>query len=281
MRNKTSSKKLNKAYIEFGEPTLFIIQECEQALLNEVEDKFIQEYGSCINGFNTAAGAVSGPKLFGESHPNSTISNNLTYEILVYLINNSTLTIDEVSKIFGLSYAIIRHIFQGDRHRWLSREFPDEYSKLELLRLNKKGSMYKSIKYPGVVDAFKIIITCPDIPFKEISEFLNISLDTINSISKANGYTWLAEEFPLEYKLLLSQKGSRGKHLISGEKISAMCLGIQYPPILSPSGEVYTVNNVSAFAREHTLDKSTLHRVLTGRALTHKGWKICPKEQVF
>lgn len=42
--------------------------------------------------------------------------------------------------------------------------------------------------------------------------------------------------------------------------------------LISPTGETFTVQNVSAFCREHGLYKSAMAQVLTGKAKSHKGW---------
>ena len=45
--------------------------------------------------------------------------------------------------------------------------------------------------------------------------------------------------------------------------------------ILAPDGLQYgPINNIAAFAREHGLDQSNMHKVVSGKLKTHKGWRL-------
>lgn len=51
-----------------------------------------------------------------------------------------------------------------------------------------------------------------------------------------------------------------------------------YPLILSPEGITHSITHLSNFAKEHSLDPSALSRVLSGKAKSHKGWKLASME---
>jgi len=45
--------------------------------------------------------------------------------------------------------------------------------------------------------------------------------------------------------------------------------------LLAPDGERYgPINNIAAFAREHGLHHSHMHKVITGKRKSHKGWRL-------
>ncbi len=44
--------------------------------------------------------------------------------------------------------------------------------------------------------------------------------------------------------------------------------------VKSPKGREYTVENISAFARKHKLDRSSLSRLVNGIRDTHKNWTL-------
>jgi hypothetical protein len=57
-------------------------------------------------------------------------------------------------------------------------------------------------------------------------------------------------------------------------KFCAKAQGIEYPPILSPEGIVYTIDNLSEFCRVYNLQTSNLRKVLNGARISHKGWVL-------
>ncbi len=110
---------------------------------------------------------------------------------------------------------------------------------------------------------------------------------TITEVSNLTQHsTWLEKEYPDIYLNILNLKGNRRSILnkVSASKRSiTMCAasrGITYPLIYSPEGKVYNVTNTSAFAKEHGLHNGHLGSVLNRKAQSHKGWKLCPEEQV-
>lgn len=47
-----------------------------------------------------------------------------------------------------------------------------------------------------------------------------------------------------------------------------------YPKIKDPEGNIYTVDSVRGFAREHELNNTCLCAVLNGKQKQHKGWSL-------
>lgn len=284
MRNNTNSLKLNKALKEFGEPSLQILITCDKSELDDLENINITKYNAVDNGFNTAYYAAGGCSLSGECHPLATVSNAYIIEVLEYILDNPRKTLSEVSIELNVSFSIVSHIFKGDRHTWVHNQYPELWARiLELQKLKSRGEYKGTSKCSdsSIALVMSIIVNCPDITYKEISEFTGVPLDSINSLTKGSSFKWLADISPEEYRELMSLKGTRSRHKQVGGTMSAKARGITYPILISPGSIKYEVTNVSAFAREHRLDKSTIHRVLTYKADRHKGWKRCQEEQVL
>ena len=128
------------------------------------------------------------------------------------------------------------------------------------------NSKYSNETIEQVLD---LLLIEPAITQKEIAEYLNISINVVNGVSCGDTHKWLATKYPDKYEKLESLKRTRLSH-----HVSAHNRGIVYPPIKSPTGEVYEVTNTRAFAREHGLNHSSLGKVLRGVNKHHLGWKL-------
>ena len=127
---------------------------------------------------------------------------------------------------------------------------------------NSSGSKYKNDQ---IVEVFKLLVHQPDKTFSEIEQITKVSVGTIKMVSCSKAHTWLEQKFQEEYTILKQLKGSRN---------SAKHKGIQYPSIVSPENIVFTVANLSKFARENGLQSSHLCQVLRGDRPSHKGWTL-------
>lgn len=102
--------------------------------------------------------------------------------------------------------------------------------------------------------------------FSKISSYTGVSVDTIKHISRLDSHGYLEEIEPEAYKLVRQKYKTRDN--------SAAFKGIVYPTLISPEGVEYTVDNVHKFANEHGLQYQNLHKVLTGKRISHKSWKL-------
>ena len=284
MRQEINSKKLNQAFKDFGAPTLEILEVVPNDIcMDTLENYYIFSYDTVNTGFNSAERAGGGCSLQGENHPLAQHSNIELENALKYIIDNPKLTVENISKKLGISIRTISGILKQSSNLWLAKACPESWSKLTQLRVYKNRGEHKGSSKTSnedIILVLRILTQCPDIPYKEVAEFTGVSIDSINALAKGAAYNWLAEEFNEEYMVLMSLKGSRSRHVEVGKSLSVSALGIKYPKIISPSGNTYKVDNISAFAREYSLDKSTLHRLLNRQVKQHKGWKVCQEEQV-
>lgn len=105
-----------------------------------------------------------------------------------------------------------------------------------------------------------------DLKYKDIAIKYTVTLDTIKHIARLSSHRYLEEDFPVECEILRNKLNNRD--------MSAKAKGIEYPPIVSPSGKIHVVDNVRKFAEDNGLQYQNLHKVLTGKRVHHKGWKL-------
>jgi hypothetical protein len=110
------------------------------------------------------------------------------------------------------------------------------------------------------------LIAYTNFSLSEISELSGVGLTICKHISAQSAHNWLSDKYPVEYSLVKLKKYSRDN--------SAKSKGIVYPIILDPEGKEYMVDNTHRFATEHNLQYQNLHKVLVGKRMSHKGWKL-------
>ena len=115
------------------------------------------------------------------------------------------------------------------------------------------------------------LINYPEKTAKEISNITGVSIWVVQGISGLKSHVWLEEKFPIEYAKL---KEARSIIRRRGCAISAKEKGIVYPTVRAPTGEVYNVEHLTNFAKEHKLQPSSLCNLLQGKANSHHGWKL-------
>lgn len=105
-----------------------------------------------------------------------------------------------------------------------------------------------------------------DKTYSEISSETGVSVDIIKKISAQKAHTYLSKLYPNEYSLIQAK-------FAKGRDNSAKSKGIVYPILLSPDKQEYSVTNIHEFAELHGLQYQNLHKVLTGKRISHKGWR--------
>jgi len=119
-----------------------------------------------------------------------------------------------------------------------------------------------------ILEIFKHL--CAGKSRQQITDILGVPVGTVGNILSGTGHLWLKEEFPIEYEKMRNQAANT---VYSTN--SAKAKGYVYPPIKSPSGEIYTnIENVAEFARKHKLDRAATSGVLRGARPVHKGWSL-------
>lgn len=104
---------------------------------------------------------------------------------------------------------------------------------------------------------------------KDIVNDTKVSITMLYSICEGKSHIWLKDKYPEKYIELLNRK-----YLTYGKTRTLEALGIPIQEIISPTKEVFKVYNIREFARNNKLEQSGLGRLLSGKLLTHKGWKL-------
>lgn len=133
-----------------------------------------------------------------------------------------------------------------------------------------RGELHGRSKFSNIeiTEVFNLLIDNPLLTQQEISLLTGVSKDTINDISCGKTHLWLKQAYPDRYPQLEILKLNRNS-LRKEQAITKV-----YPDIKSPGGDLYSVRNISKFAREHGLNRSNLCSMLNGKAKSIKGWVI-------
>ena len=128
-----------------------------------------------------------------------------------------------------------------------------------------QGELHSNSKYTetSIIEVFKSILVTTN--FKIIAEKHDVSIHLVRDISKGKAHRWLSSRFPDEYSTMLNTIGIK-------EKNTAKDQNLNYPPVVSPTGDIFTIDNLSAFARKYNLNKSHLCGLLNGKRKSHLGW---------
>jgi group I intron endonuclease len=155
MRANKSSRKLQKAYEEYGVPNMEILCICNSSELDSIENEIIAACDSVENGFNTMNESGHISQLYGDACGNSKYSNSQIIEIFDLLVDFPDLTHSQITEITGIGRSVICDISIGNTHKWLEKEFPDKYKTLQNLkgnrRKNRRHALSRGISYPTII----------------------------------------------------------------------------------------------------------------------------------
>lgn len=138
----------------------------------------------------------------------------------------------------------------------------------------QEGDKNGASKYPNdlIESVFKLLLNL-DNRYQYVADITGVNVSTVRHIANGESHTWLQRQFPEEYNLLISYRGRGGTRASASN--SAKSQGKKYPPVKRPiTGEVFEIENANAFARENGLDPSYFIKLLNGKALSCKGWKL-------
>lgn len=139
LKNKTHSHKLQQAYLLYGVPELFILEENILGDLNSLEEQYIHKYNSVLNGFNTSNKASGGVSL-GEDNGLSKYSNNQIIEAVELMTEFPDISLKVLSDNIGISWETLKQISRGTQYKWLKDVIPETYNKILLLKGTRKST---------------------------------------------------------------------------------------------------------------------------------------------
>lgn len=150
MRQGIHSKKLQEAYAKYGEPSIQVLEECDDAdFLDITEEFYIKKFNSVLEGFNSTTKAAGGVSI-GEDNGNSKNSNEIIIEAFFLLTGDTLLSLKEIASITSVSHDTIKQISRGVQYTWLKKLYPTKYQIL-LDRKNNRASIGNSAQGRGIV----------------------------------------------------------------------------------------------------------------------------------
>lgn len=158
LNTESANIKLQEAYHKYGVPYLCILTECCIEELNNLEQEAILLYDSVSSGLNILDQATHRSSNIGEDSPNSKYSNELILEVFNQLVQDSSVTYQELADNTGMSYTNIRKIVSGDTYKWLKDKYPTEYQvmqnntnkRIRISRSKGHSAEGRGIKYPSI-----------------------------------------------------------------------------------------------------------------------------------
>lgn len=122
-----------------------------------------------------------------------------------------------------------------------------------------------------IEEQFHLLVDRQDLRALDISQMTGVDKSTIDAIQCFKVHLWLETKFPEKYAILRN-KAINTSRFGKGKTLKER--GIQYPPIVQPTGVEYIVENTQQFAKDHSLNNAHLVQVLRGNEKQHKGWKL-------
>jgi hypothetical protein len=117
----------------------------------------------------------------------------------------------------------------------------------------------------------------PENTYEYISKEVGIPISAISSIFTRSTHQWLEEKYPDKYYAMLNTSNARWTYSnkIGHHKLSAGAKNITYPDIIGPDGCIYRdIQNIREFALLHNIDPGNLIKVMNGKHLSCKGFKL-------
>lgn len=260
--NNCRNYKLLKAYLHFGTPSITILESSTLELLDSAEIFWIKEFDSINNGLNICAGGKSG---WGVNNGSSIYTEEQILQVFNLLSNSNCYTYSDIHDITKLPVSLISSIAMGSTHTWLEDTYYDNYYLMEslnsnrLIKANTSGhlkitAVNLGIQYPVIIDSDgKEYIVNSARGFA-----LEHSIDPGNLIKMLDGKYAVCGKFRLKNK---EDKVLRSKKIFGSLK--------------SPGGSIYpNITNIRDFADTHTLDSSSIGKVLRGTKTSYKGWTL-------
>jgi len=175
-RRGEASKKMREAHETYGDPTLEILEICKEEDIDDLENKYIAQYNSVLNGFNSrneSTGVIISN--CGELNHKSKFSNTSIIECFDLLVDAPDMLFHEIEEITGVARGSVTMLARGVNHKWLKEYNPTKYAKL-LELVGTRRSTCKTVKVQG--------ITIPNIISPDGVEY---KIDSIRQFCREHG----------------------------------------------------------------------------------------------
>lgn len=255
--NKHPNLKLQKEFNSYLTIEVEILEYVDSyGDLDTKEIYWIEKFEAFTKGFNKTLGGKSAG--FGQYGGMSLYTND-TYIKIATEIANTKKSYKQIAEELNVSDRVVGSIGAGQSHLWLSEAIPEVYSIL-VSKIRNKDEDRKEFQRK----IFLKLVNSDD-RLIDIAKELNVPTSTLEKIAYGTSCKFLQKEFPIEYEILMSKKGTRRVKAARAEP---------YPLIVSPDGKIFKVENAREFARLHGLTQSNLSSLMLGNIESYKGWKV-------
>ena len=149
------------------------------------ERELIIEFNSlCPNGYNVTSGGPA-PVMYGEEHPNNTISQEKVYKIIADLQNGYVLTDREIAKKYNTTDKIVADINHGYSHRIENMIYPIR---------RKRGRQFLSEEQ---VNQIKYLLKTTSLSYNEIGRQFGTNKNNVSQINSGRSWYREQEEYPI------------------------------------------------------------------------------------
>jgi hypothetical protein len=130
-----------------------------------------------------------------------------------------------------------------------------------------------------ILDAVKLMCN-PNLTLYKIAKLVSVKYATIRKISQGKQHLWIMEQYPELWSQMQLARADRAvlnsKSIgeVFKHKFSAKSQGINYPQVISPTGEVHTIDNLNEFCRTNQLERTNFRNMLNGKRQTCRQWKV-------
>lgn len=251
---------LQNAYKKYGEyPSVYVLEVPQISELSDKEIYWIEEFDSFNSGYNRTGGGEGAG--YGHTSP-SALHDEYTYTTILFMLADTSLNMYQISEELDVSLSIVNSIALGTSHTYLQDKFPDIYYKAR----SKHGDFSTCRKYND--DIYYSILSDlanTNDKYKILAKKYGVTESVIEDIGRGATHKYLSNKYPELYKKMIDKVGTRRCGPQSGK---------DYPQVVSPNKEVYTVINATQFAKVHGLHQGHFAELLKGKAKSHKGWTI-------
>lgn len=163
-RGASCNYKLADAFLEYGMPSLTILEVCHIDTLHSREIDWIKNTNAQESGLNIHSGGLGFPSSL--ANPNSKYSKEEIISAFELIVENK-LSLIEISKMLCINYSVVSDICNARYYLWLSELFPLKFNTLVSLRgtrisangKNSKTAIERGIVYPKLKRSDGIIFT--------------------------------------------------------------------------------------------------------------------------
>lgn len=173
LKSDKSNFKMLEEFSKWGNPTLYILEDCEMQDLDPVEEYYITKFNATVYpGLNIMSKPSGSP---------IRIQNTKVYEQIFFLLLDNKLKNKEIALHLDVSEFIVKNISRGESQVWLKDKYPIEYDRM--LNTNRKCKTNRIVKNRPLLQAPNG--TAYDLSGQNVKEFAkaqSVNVDKLYSI---------------------------------------------------------------------------------------------------